>query len=287
MSAIGSLYGSLCRINTLWSMPRYFIAIFLAGVSLSSNATVFTFGDWIRDGPNSLWRIETSVLDLTNDANAVGVCNFQCFIAANFRYKLYGSSNWIDGMGMSQPIRNDRQLSLDEAIAFYNSGPPLSSSLGFRSHINEGDVESMCVGVRMGTNEAGWTTVADSCIYGGGTVPPIIPPAVSCSFKSDILLEHGVLNSLDVNGNRVSRSAELSCSKKTSVKISFINSGKVNLDDKGYLYSQLFVNDKQGEGSMVVDTNAIVDFSSVLHVVNGEYIPGEYMRSVIAELSIL
>jgi len=266
---------------------RHLVAVFLAGSSFSSDASIFTFGDWVRAGPNAFWRIEASIDKLENDANEYGTCASRCVVAGSFRYKLYGSSRWVDGLGMSLVLLNDRQISLDEAIAIFNTKVPFNASVGFKTFVEEKDLESMCLRVRLGTEESGYKVVADTCEFGGGTIPPITPPPVSCSFKSDIILDYGVLNAREVNGKKISRSAEISCTKEVSVKISFKDSGKVNLDDKGYLYSQLFVNGNQGGGSVVVNKNATVEFSSLLHVVNDEYSPGAYARSVVAELNIL
>ncbi|SMB26910.1 putative MrfH protein [Serratia proteamaculans] len=117
------------------------------------------------------------------------------------------------------------------------------------------------------------------------------PPTGACKLVGDIVLDHGTVNSDQVNGNQATTTANLECSQAMSIKVTAtgVGSTDVVLRADGSLTSSLQVNGVAGKTGATVDvpanTKTPVKFTSVLKT-KGTVAAGPFTGSGTAVLSI-
>ncbi|MBM7016676.1 hypothetical protein JTL32_20215 [Enterobacter cloacae] len=129
------------------------------------------------------------------------------------------------------------------------------------------------------------------CENGGGSSKPVYPidPAVTCSLPSSIELQHGTLDTKDVNGNSLSKSVIITCTGTTAVDISVgastnSNDGVISLG--GGVSSLIKVNNSAGHANMMLNPGSnSVGLSSVLSS-SGEAKSGTYKGTGVLTLGI-
>lgn len=124
------------------------------------------------------------------------------------------------------------------------------------------------------------------CDYGGGTggIQPPVKPA-SCSI-GDILFNHGSVTSDELNGAKTSLQSMIQCTQKATVKITIQNSGKINLNNDGSLYSIISIDDNGAEATMLINTEKNVNFTSIIYYRGNGMLTGDFNNSSILSLEI-
>lgn len=155
-----------------------------------------------------------------------------------------------------------------------------------------------CVGFfyAAGRNLGNSTTIAnDSSTYGGYPILPgsicgaAPPPSGSCDFTQDsVTLDHGTLSRRELEGHEVTEQVNLTCTTSQTLKLYIYAADKVQLNDDGSLYSELYLNNTiLGTDGFTIDVNenAIVDIKSTLRT-NGTPEAGEFSGSTIMLITV-
>jgi hypothetical protein len=124
------------------------------------------------------------------------------------------------------------------------------------------------------------------CDYGGGAggIQPPVKPA-SCSI-SNILFDHGSITSDELNGAKASLQKTIQCTQKATVKIKIQNSGKINLNNDGSLYSIISIDGNDGEATMLINTEKNVNFTSSIYYKGNDSLTGGFNNSSVLSLEI-
>ena len=122
---------------------------------------------------------------------------------------------------------------------------------------------------------------------GGGIIPPPPQPPiekVSCSIAPSITLNHKTLNLENLHNNKITELINVSCDGRATVSLS-LSPRTINLSSDGKLKSNLFINDKSGTTSIIVDRNGHVSLSSVLSADPTFRSGGDFSNSTVLTMS--
>lgn len=137
-----------------------------------------------------------------------------------------------------------------------------------------------------------------ACFLGGGdgqegTLLPPIKPAVCQVSTQDVFLQHPILNTLEINGNRKEVSVNVACSRSSSINLRMMglsNMGRLNLAPDGSVYSALTINNTPAHKNTTINnvgTSGVnVTIASVLGS-NGEVFSSKYSASAVLMVDVL